>query len=161
MKFEVGQKVEFKSVGIDYEGSGKIVKTYPDSPHLYLLKVLNGKCYVAYESNISLPTEEPEELSEITSVAIMENSSDPIRISKVYTRAKVTKGPEGYTIEILPTPKFTIGDLFVISSGKLGKVIGVPEYTNGKYTYEIQWTDGKKNKCQLEDSMIKLEESFK
>lgn len=107
-----------------------------------------------------LPFEKPIETTEITSVTIIGNSSNSISYLKTYTRAKVTKGPDGYTVEILPAPKFTIGDLFVISSGKLGKVISAPDYINGKYTYEIQWTDGKKNKCQPEDSMIKLEESF-
>lgn len=110
---------------------------------------------------LTLTIEDFEEPAEITSVTIIGNSSNSIGYLKVYTRAKVTKGSSGYTIEILPPPKFTIGDLFVISSGKLGKVIGIPEYVNGKYTYEIQWTDGRNNKCQPEDSMIKLEESFK
>ena len=91
----------------------------------------------------------------------METIDTPMRISKVYTRARVAKNTDGYTVEILPEPRFSIGETFVISSGKLGKVISNPEYINGKYTYEIQWTDGKKNKCQPEESMIKLEEAFK
>lgn len=129
--------------GISYGSIGCYIKNYPQ-PEIVKLSIedFNGS-------------------SEVTSVTIVEPTGNPMMMSKVYTKAKVTKNTDGYTVEILPTPKFTIGDLFVISSGKLGKVISAPDYINGKYTYEIQWTDGKKNKCQPEDSMIKLEESFK
>lgn len=110
-----------------------------------------------YVKIVTVPKEEPEETL-VTFVAHGPLSHPAFTSTK---KCKVTKHTNGYTVEILPEPKFSIGDLFVISSGKLGKVISNPEYVNSKYTYEIQWTDGKKNKCQSEDSMIKLEEAFK
>ena len=110
-----------------------------------------------YVKIVTVPKEEPEETL-VTFAAPGQLSHHTFTSTK---KCKVTKHTNGYTVEIIPEPKFSIGETFIISSGKLGKVIDSPEYTNGKYTYEIQWTDGKKNKCQPEDSMIKLEEAFK
>lgn len=94
-------------------------------------------------------------LKEITQVTIKGDSGT------TSMRAKVTKCDDGYTIEKLAEPKFTVGEQFVTASGKLGKIISDPEFINGKYTYDIKWATGAKNNNQPEDSMIKIEEAFK
>ena len=83
---------------------------------------------------------------EITQVTIKDDSGTTT------VRAKVTKDPNGYTIEKLAEPKFTVGEQFVTASGKLGKVTKV----NPEGNYCVQWIDGRYCSGQPEDTMRKI-----
>lgn len=109
---------------------------------------------------VTLTMDDFKKSAEITSVTVIENHISPMRISKVYTRAIVTKGKDGYTIELLLSPKFNVGETFVTTTGKLGKVISTT-YENGKYTYEVKWVTGSTCSNCAEESMVKTEEEFK
>ena len=63
-----------------------------------------------------------------------------------------SKSNDGYTIEKLAEPKFTVGEQFVTASGKLGKVAKV----NPGGNYCVQWIDGRYCLGQPEDTMCKI-----
>ena len=88
----------------------------------------------------------PQDFYEITQVTIKDSSGTTT------VRAKVIKGIDGYTIEKLAEPKFTVGEQFVTASGKLGKVTEV----NPEGNYCVQWFNGKYCSAQPEDTMCKI-----
>lgn len=88
----------------------------------------------------------PQDFPEITQVTIKDDSG------ATTVRAKVTKSDDGYTIEKLAEPKFTVGEQFVTASGKLGKVTKV----NPEGNYCVQWFNGKYCSAQPEDTMRKI-----
>ena len=88
----------------------------------------------------------PQDFPEITQVTIKGDSGTTT------IRAKVTKSNDGYTIEKLAEPKFTVGEQFVTASGKLGKVTKV----NPEGNYCVQWFSGKYCSAQPEDTMRKI-----
>lgn len=88
----------------------------------------------------------PQDFSEITQVTIKDDSGTTT------VRARVTKSDDGYTIEKLAEPKFTVGEQFVTASGKLGKVTEV----NPEGNYCVQWFNGKYCSAQPEDTMRKI-----
>ena len=102
----------------------------------------NGHWIREYEMELASEQEEPE----ITQVTIKDDSGTTT------VRAKVTKGDDGYTIEKLAEPKFTVGEQFVTASGKLGKVTKI----NPEGNYCVQWIDGKYCSAQPEDTMRKI-----
>lgn len=102
---------------------------------------------IVYWHGTSLPLEiSPQDFPEITQVTIKDDSGTTT------VRAKVTKGNDGYTIEKLAEPKFTMGEQFVTASGKLGKVTKV----NPEGNYCVQWFNGKHCSAQPEDTMRKI-----
>lgn len=90
-----------------------------------------------------------QDSSEIIQVTIIGESNNPCVIKM---RAKVTKNENGYTIEKLAEPKFTVGEQFATASGKLGKVTKV----NPEGNYCVQWFTGKSCSAQPEDTMHKI-----
>lgn len=88
----------------------------------------------------------PQDFPEITQVTIKDDSGTTT------VRARVTKGTDGYTIEKLAEPKFTVGEQFATSTGKLGKVTKV----NPEGNYCVQWFNGKYCSAQPEDTMRKI-----
>ena len=139
-----------ETTGIDNEGASRV--TYAN------LRYYKDR-YPQLEI-VTLAMSDFKKSAEITSVTVIENHSSPMKISKVYTRAIVTKGKDGYTIELLLSPKFNVSETFVTTTGKLGKVISTT-YENGKYTYEVKWVTGATCSNCAEESMVKIEEEFK
>ena len=139
-----------EATGIDNEGTSCV--TYAN------LRYYKG-CYPQLEI-VTLTTADFNKSAEITSVTVIENHISPMRISKVYTRAIVTKGKDGYTIELLPSPKFNLGETFVTTAGKLGKVMSTT-YRDGKYTYDVRWVTRETCSNCAEESMVKIGEEFK
>ena len=88
----------------------------------------------------------PQDFPEFTQVTIKDDSGTTT------VRARVTKNTNGYTIEKLAEPKFTVGEQFVTASGKLGKVTKV----NPEGNYCVQWFSGKYCSAQPEDTMRKI-----
>ena len=88
----------------------------------------------------------PRDFPEFTQVTIKDN------FGTTTVRAKVTKSNDGYTIEKLAEPKFTVGEQFATASGKLGKVTKV----NPEGNYCVQWFNGKYCSAQPEDTMHKI-----
>ncbi len=160
MKFKVGQKV--RMVEDNYNARvgdmGVIVAFVPHGNKEYAVEfpcfegkncghncdglVPSGNGHWIEEDQMDLVQEEPE----ITQVTIKDDSG----ITTV--RARVTKCDDGYTIEKLAEPKFTVGEQFVTVSGKLGKVTKV----NPEGNYCVQWVDGKYCSVQPENTMRKI-----
>jgi hypothetical protein len=102
---------------------------------------------IVYWSDLTSALEiTPQDFPEITQVTIKDNSGTTT------VRAKVIKSDDGYTIEKLAEPKFTVGEQFVTASGKLGKVTKV----NPEGNYCVQWFTGKYCSAQPEDTMRKI-----
>ena len=147
MEFKVGQKVRMVEDICDARvGDIGIIVAVPGDNHSYavefpcfngvprghscdrLVPSGNGHWIEEYEME---PVQ--EDFPEITQVTIKDDSGTTT------VRAKVIKGDDGYTIEKLAEPKFTVGEQFVTASGKLGKVTKV----NPDGSYGVQWFNGK------------------
>ena len=175
MKFKVGQKVRMVRGESDARvGDIGIIRALPSGWNSYAVEfpcfagtsnghdcdglVPSGNGHWIDDNQMELASEQEEPMTlkeklkgqdfpEFTQVTIKDNSG----ITTV--RAKVTKGNDGYTIEKLAEPKFTVGEQFVTASGKLGKVAKV----NPEGNYCVQWFNGKYCSAQPEDTMRKIE----
>ena len=160
MKFKVGQKVRMVKNNCDARvGDIGIIMSPPSECCEYAVEfpcfarrerghncdglVPSGNGHWIDEDQMELAQDFPE----ITQVTIKDDSGTTT------VRAKVTKGNDGYTIEKLAEPKFTVGEQFVTASGKLGKVTEV----NPEGNYCVQWIDGRYCSGQPEDTMRKIE----
>ena len=163
MKFKVGQKV--RMVEDNYNARvgdmGVIAAVVPYEDKEYAVEfpcfkgkncghncdglVPSGNGHWIEEDEMELASEQEE--PEITQVTIKDSSGTTT------VRAKVIKGIDGYTIEKLAEPKFTVGEQFVTASGKLGKVTKV----NPEGNYCVQWFNGKYCSVQPENTMCKIE----
>ena len=165
MKFKVGQKVRMvRGYGVAEIGDVGIIREAPKEFHKYAVEfpcfdgcncghdcgglVPSRNGYWIEENCMELASEqeEPQDFPEITQVTIKDDSGTTT------VRARVTKSNDGYTIEKLAEPKFTVGEQFVTASGKLGKVTEV----NPEGNYCVQWIDGKYCSGQPEDTMRKI-----
>ena len=161
MKFKVGQKVRMVEDNCDVRvGDIGIIRALPNERHSYAVEfprfygtyrghncdglVPSGNGHWIDEDQMELASK--QDFPEITQVTIKDDSG----VTTV--RAKVTKGNDGYTIEKLAEPKFTVGEQFVTASGKLGKVTKV----NPEGNYCVQWFNGKYCSAQPEDTMCKI-----
>ena len=161
MKFKVGQRVRMVKDNCDaFVGEIGTVVALPNERHSYVVEfpcfkgiarghncdglVPSGNGHWIDEGGMELASE--QDFPEITQVTIKDDSG----VTTV--RAKVTKGNDGYTIEKLAEPKFTVGEQFVTASGKLGKVTKV----NPEGGYCVQWFSGKYCSAQPEDTMRKI-----
>ena len=161
MKFKVGQKVRMVEDNCDARvGDIGIIRALPNEQHGYTVEfprfegiarghncdglVPSGNGHWISEGGMELASE--QDFPEITQVTIKDNSGTTT------VRAKVTKGPNGYTIEKFGEPKFTEGEQFVTASGKLGKVTKV----NPEGNYCVQWFNGEYCSAQPEDTMRKI-----
>ena len=161
MKFKVGQKVRMVEENCDaLVGDIGTVVALPNELHSYVVEFPcfegvarghncdglvpsgNGHWVDEYEMEIASEQDFPE----ITQVTIKDSSGTTT------VRAKVTKGPNGYTIEKFGESKFTEGEQFATSSGKLGIVTKV----NPEGNYCVQWFNGKYCSAQPEDTMRKI-----
>ena len=159
MKFKVGQKIRMVEDNCDaLVGDIGTVVALPNELHSYAVEfpcfegiarghncdglVPSGNGHWIEEGEMELA----QDLPEITQVTIKDDSGTTT------VRAKVTKGNDGYTIEKLAEPKFTVGEQFVTVSGKLGKVTKV----NPEGNYCVQWFNGKYCSAQPEDTMRKI-----
>ena len=162
MKFKVGQWVRMVEDNCDARvGDIGIIKSSPSECCEYAVEfpcfngvprghncdglVPSGNGHWVDEDQMELASEQ-EDFPEITRVTIRDNSGTTT------VRAKVTKGTDGYTIEKLADPRFTVGEQFVTASGKLGKVTKV----NPEGNYCVQWFNGKYCSGQPEDTMCKI-----
>ena len=162
MKFKVGQWVRMVEDNCDARvGDIGIIKSSPSECCEYAVEfpcfngvprghncdglVPSGNGHWIDEDQMELASEQ-EDFPEITQVTIKDDSGTTT------VRAKVTKGPNGYTIEKFGEPKFTVGEQFVTASGKLGKVTKV----NPEGNYCVQWFNGKYCSAQPEDTMRKI-----
>lgn len=161
MKFKVGQKVRMVDDNCDARvGDIGIITSSPSECCEYAVEfpcfkvrglghncdglVPSGNGHWVDEDQMELASE--QDFPEITQVTIKDNSGTTT------VRAKVTKCDDGYTIEKLAEPKFTVGEQFVTASGKLGKVAKV----NPEGNYCVQWFNGKYCSAQPEDTMRKI-----
>ena len=161
MKFKVGQKVRMVEDNYDaHAGDIGMIMALPSKLHSYAVEfpcfegiarghncdglVPSGNGHWIGEGGMELASE--QDFPEITQVTIKDDSGTTT------VRAKVTKGNDGYTIEKLAEPKFTVGEQFVTASGKLGKVAKV----NPEGNYCVQWFNGKYCSAQPEDTMRKI-----
>lgn len=159
MKFKVGQKVRMVKDESDARvGDIGIVVAVPRGYEEYAVEfpcfdgtdrghychgtVPSGNGHWIREDEMELAQDFPE----ITQVTIKDNSGTTT------VRAKVTKCDDGYTIEKLAEPKFTVGEQFVTASGKLGKV----DKVNPEGNYCVQWFNGKYCSAQPENTMRKI-----
>ena len=162
MEFMVGQKVRMVKDECDaLVGDIGIIVAVPGYGHSYAVEfpcfngihrghnceglVPSGNGHWIDEGQMELASEQ-DDFPEITQVTIKDNSGTTT------VRAKVTKCDDGYTIEKLAEPKFTVGEQFVTASGKLGKVTKV----NPEGNYCVQWFSGKYCSAQPEDTMCKI-----
>ena len=162
MKFKAGQKVRMVEDECDARvGDIGIIRALPSGRNSYAVEfpcfngiprghncdglVPSGNGHWVDEYEMELASVQ-EDFSEITQVTIKDDSGTTT------VRAKVTKGDDGYTIEKLEEPKFTVGEQFVTASGKLGKVAKV----NPEGNYGVQWFNGKYCSAQPEDTMRKI-----
>jgi hypothetical protein len=161
MKFKVGQKVRMVETVCDARlGDIGIIRALPSECCEYAVEfpcfkgrglghncdglVPSGNGHWIDEYQMELASE--QDFPEITQVTIKDNSGTTT------VRAKVIKSDDGYTIEKLAEPKFTVGEQFVTASGKLGKVAKV----NPEGNYCVQWFNGKYCSAQPEDTMRKI-----
>ena len=161
MKFKVGQKVRMVEENCDARvGDIGIIRSSPSECCEYAVEfpcfkererghncdglVPSGNGHWVDEDQMELASE--QDFPEITQVTIKDNSGTTT------VRAKVIKSDDGYTIEKLAEPKFTVGEQFVTASGKLGKVAKV----NPEGNYCVQWFNGKYCSAQPEDTMRKI-----
>ena len=161
MKFKVGQKVRMVKDNCDarvgdigvivavHRGDKEYTVEFPcfkerNCGHDCDGLVSSGNGHWIDEDQMELASE--QDFPEFTQVTIKDNSGTTT------VRAKVTKGNDGYTIEKLAEPKFTVGEQFVTASGKLGKVAKV----NPEGNYCVQWFNGKYCSAQPEDTMCKI-----
>ena len=160
MKFKVGQKVRMVEDECDARVGdiGIIAAVVPHVDKEYAVEfpcfkerncghncdglVPSGNGHWIDESEIELAQDFPE----ITQVTIKDSSGTTT------VRAKVTKDPNGYTIEEFGESKFSEGEQFVTASGKLGIVTKV----NPGGNYCVQWFNGKYCSAQPEDTMCKI-----
>ena len=159
MKFKVGQKVRMVEDECDARvGDIGVIVAVPRENEEYAVEfpcfegqncghncdglVPSGNGHWIDESEMELAQDFPE----ITQVTIKDSSGTTT------VRAKVTKCDDGYTIEKLAEPKFTVGEQFVTASGKLGIVTKV----NPSGNYCVQWFNGKYCSAQPEDTMRKI-----
>lgn len=160
MKFKVGQKVRMVEVNCDARvGDIGIIRALPNEINReYAVEfpcfaerglghdcdglVPSGNGHWILEDQMELASDFPE----IAQVTIKDSSGTTT------VRAKVTKDPNGYTIEKLAEPKFTEGEQFVTASGKLGIVTKV----NPVGSYCVQWFNGKYCPAQPENTMRKI-----
>ena len=163
MKFKVGQKVRMVENNCDARvGDIGTVQALPcSSSPTYYSYAIEFPCFEGTELGHScdglVPSgnghwiheyqmELAQDFPEITQVTIKDDSGTTT------VRARVTKYDNGYTIEKLAEPKFTVGEQFVTASGKLGKVTKV----NPEGNYCVQWFNGKYCSAQPEDTMCKI-----
>ena len=169
MKFNVGQKVRMvRGEGDAQVGDIGIVRALPCSssptydsyaiefPYFAgtgdghscdgLVPSKNGHWIREYEMELASEQEDSQDFPEITQVTIKDDSGTTT------VRARVTKYDNGYTIEKLAEPKFTVGEQFVTALGKLGRVTKV----NPEGNYCVQWFNGKYCSGQPEDTMCKI-----
>ena len=161
MKFKVGQKERMVDNNCDARvGDIGTVVALPNEEHGYTVEfpcfdgnyrwhdcdglVPSWNGHWIDDDQMELASE--QDFPEITQVTIKDDSGTTT------VRAKVTKGNDGYTIEKLAEPKFTVGEQFVSASGKLGKVAKV----NPEGNYCVQWFNGKYCSAQPEDTMCKI-----
>ena len=161
MKFKVGQKVRMVEDNCDARvGDIGIIMSLPSECCEYAVEfpcfegiarghncdglVPSGNGHWIEEVEMELASE--QDFPEITQVTIKDDSGTTT------VRAKVIKGDDGYTIEKLAEPKFSVGEQFVTASGKLGKVTKV----NPEGNYCVQWFNGKYCSAQPEDTMCKI-----
>lgn len=161
MKFKVGQKVRMVEENCDARvGDIGVIRALPNYTWGYAVEfpcfkgrkrghscgglVPSGNGRWVDGDQMELASE--QDFPEITQVTIKDNSGTTT------VRAKVIKSDDGYTIEKLAEPKFTVGEQFVTASGKLGKVTEV----NPEGNYCVQWIDGKYCSAQPEDTMCKI-----
>ncbi len=159
MKFKVGQKVRMVEDECNARvGDIGVIVATPRNGREYAVEfpcfkkrncghncggvVPSGNGHWVDEYQMELAQDFPE----ITQVTIKDDSGTTT------VRAKVTKDSNGYTIEKLAEPKFTVGERFVTASGKLGIVTKVDPESN----YCVQWIDGKYCSAQPEDTMCKI-----
>ena len=162
MKFKVGQKVRMVEDNCDARlGDTGIIRALPSRIGAYAVEfpcfkernrghscgglVPSGNGYWIDKYQMELASE-PQDFPEITQVTIKDDSGTTT------VRAKVTKDPNGYTIEKFGEFKFTVGEQYVTASGKLGKVTKV----NPEGNYCVQWFNGKYCSAQPEDTMRKI-----
>ena len=165
MKFKVGQKVRMvRGEGYARVGDIGIIRALPSGRNSYAVEFPcfagtsnghdcdgpvpsgNGHWIEEYEMELASEQGYSQDFPEITQVTIKDDSGTTT------VRAKVTKDPNGYTIEKLTEPKFTVGEQFVTVLGKLGKVTKV----NPEGNYCVQWVNGKYCSVQPENTMRKI-----
>ena len=175
MKFKVGQKIRMvRNESEAQVGDTGIIQALPcSSSPTYDSYAVEFPCFAGNdcghnchglvpsnnghwisENQMELASEQddpiiPQDFPEITQVTVI---GEPKSNCVIEMRAKVTKNENGYTIEKLAEPKFTVGEQFATASGKLGKVTKV----NPEGNYCVQWFNGKYCSAQPEDTMHKI-----